>query len=155
MYWQRAVIRSARTNSATQLFDGVSVRFDNAARVCHCDECRLGYGVLVIKGAVEATGKMFHQDRLAFIEPNGATEFVMQGKKDVHIMVLVGLLLPYLTLVWWNFAADNMNNVRQSVKDWSVHYLRFGNINLEGTILRCLVVLQRCQAKLNEVKYWG
>ena len=54
-------------------------------------------------------------------------------------MLLGGEPLPHPTVIWWNFVADNKKALEQAVADWNNRHPRFGDIDLQSSVLKRLV----------------
>lgn len=99
------------------------------------------YGFLVIKGELVINGKRYGQDELVVLSDctNATDTLELSATQGTHIMLLGGEPLPHPTYIWWNFVADNIDDLKRTVSDWNAGHERFGTINLDGTQLRRLV----------------
>lgn len=69
-------------------------------------------------------------------------ELDLWAEAGSHIMLLGGEPLPHPTVIWWNFVANSKEALEQAVEDWNNGHSRFGDINLEGTVLKRLPALR-------------
>ncbi len=118
---------------------GVDVQFDKDTQIDVPITANWEYGVLVLAGSVTIGDATFSADELALIEVNEAGAFSIQATAGTHLMLLGGEPLPHPTLIWWNFIADNVDDLKQAVADWNEYHPRFGEIDLTGTPLTRLV----------------
>lgn len=98
------------------------------------------YGFLIIDGELNINGATYHQDELVVLSDcvNAAESVQLSAKKGTHLMLLGGKPLSHPTIIWWNFVADNVDDLKQAVADWNAGHPRFGDISLDGTDLRRL-----------------
>ena len=98
------------------------------------------YGILVLKGEVKVNGVSYQADELAvlFDCQNTTGKLDLWAAKGTHIMLLGGEPLPHPTVIWWNFVADSVEALEEAVNDWNNGHSRFGDINLEGSVLKRL-----------------
>lgn len=99
------------------------------------------YGILVLKGEIEVNGKRYGADELAVLSDCANADDALQlwAEQGSHIMLLGGEPLPHPTVIWWNFVADGKEALEQAVTDWNNRHPRFGDIDLQDTLLKRLV----------------
>lgn len=90
------------------------------------------YGILVSEGQIESEGKICEQDQLfrfhdSDVENNESIKLV--AKKGTRVMFIGGEPLNNQVLLWWNFVADNKEEIEQSIIDWNNGHERFGNVD--------------------------
>ena len=90
------------------------------------------YGILVSEGQIESEGKICEQDQLfrfhdSDVENNESIRLV--AKKGTRVMFIGGEPLNNQVLLWWNFVADNKEEIEQSIIDWNNGHERFGNVD--------------------------
>lgn len=119
---------------------GVDMQFGGAGEFVIDKQDGFEYGFLVLKGTLKVNGQNYTQDELVVLSDCTADDnAVLWADAGTHLMLLGGEPLPHPTVIWWNFVADNVEDLRTAVKDWNDGHERFGNINLDGTQLRRLV----------------
>lgn len=140
--------RTAPTTQFSPLV-GVDMQFKNAQSFDIDRVPTFEYGILVLKGEVKVNGVSYKADELAvlFDCQNANGELDLWAEAGSHIMLLGGEPLPHPTVIWWNFVANSKEALEKAVEDWNNGHSRFGDINLEGTVLKRLVA-PRVPAKL-------
>lgn len=132
--------RSAPTKQFSPLV-GVDMRFTRTQSFNIERQAHFEYGILVLKGELTVNGTRYGADELAVLSDceNATGELHLSATEGTHLMLLGGEPLPHSTLIWWNFVADSRENLEKAVEDWNNGHSRFGDINLDGTILKRLV----------------
>ena len=120
---------------------GVDMQFKQAQSFNIERQPTFEYGILVLKGEIEVNGKRYGADELAVLSDCANTDDPLQlwAKQGSHIMLLGGEPLSHPTVIWWNFVADGKEALEQAVTDWNNRHPRFGDIDLQGTLLKRLV----------------
>lgn len=130
--------RTAPTTQYSPLV-GVDIQASQSQTLCFPIQSNWEYGILVISGSITASdGTLVQPNELWFI-PQQQHNITFEIAAGSHIMLLGGEPLPHPTLIWWNFAADNREDLCQAVSDWNQGNTRFGaEIDLDGTPLQRL-----------------
>lgn len=149
--WQKDGIRYILTTGQYQGYSapttqfspllGVDMQFDITGKFDIEKQDKFEYGFLVIKGELHINGQVYGQDELAVLSDcaNAQGELELWASEGTHVMLLGGEPLPHPTLIWWNFVGSNAEDLKQAVTDWNNHHERFGDIALDGTVLKRLV----------------
>ena len=90
------------------------------------------YGILVSEGEIESEGKICKQDQLfRFHDSDVANNksIKIAAKKGTRVMFIGGEPLNNQVLLWWNFVADNKEEIEQSIIDWNNGHERFGEVD--------------------------
>ena len=111
---------------------GIDVYFLEDGEVTLNLEPGFEYGILVTEGQIESEGKICEQDQLfrfhdSDVANNKSIKLV--AKKGTRVMFIGGEPLNNQVLLWWNFVADNKEEIEQSIIDWNNGHERFGNID--------------------------
>lgn len=111
---------------------GIDVNFLEDGDVTLNLEPGFEYGVLVTEGQIESEGLIYQQDQLfrfhdADVANNNNIKLV--AKKGTRVMVIGGEPLNNQVLLWWNFVADNKQEIEQSIIDWNNGHERFGEVD--------------------------
>lgn len=111
---------------------GIDVYFLEDGEVTLTLEPGFEYGILVTEGQIESEGKICEQDQLfrfhdSDVANNESIKLV--AKKGTRVMFIGGEPLNNQVLLWWNFVADNKEEIEQSIIDWNNGHERFGNID--------------------------
>lgn len=116
---------------------GVDMQFKQAQVFSIEKQPHFEYGILVLKGELTVNGIKYCADELAVLSDcaNATGELDLFATEGTHLMLLGGEPLPHPTVIWWNFVADTAENLVKAVEDWNNGHARFGDINLDGTIL--------------------
>lgn len=115
---------------------GVDMQFKQAGEFKIDTQAEFEYGFLVLKGTLTINGHSYAQDELVVLsECTQGDDDVLWADAGTHIMLLGGEPLPHPTVIWWNFVADNVDDLRTAVADWNAGHERFGTIDLDGTTL--------------------
>lgn len=86
---------------------------------------------MVVDG-VEYQGQQYEQNQLIrFDDISETTTIKVSGKKGTRFMLLGGEPLNQKVLLWWNFVADNKEDIELAIKDWNNNHPRFGNVDSE------------------------
>lgn len=118
---------------------GIDIKFLADGDVTLTLEPSFEYGVLVIEGEIESEGKICQKDQLfRFHDLDVAhnRHIKLLAKKGTRVMVIGGEPLNNQVLLWWNFVADNKQELEQSVIDWNQGHERFGEV--DSTMKRLL-----------------
>ncbi|MDG2939242.1 pirin family protein [Bisgaard Taxon 10/6] len=120
---------------------GVDMQFKQAQSFNIERQPTFEYGILVLKGEIEVNGKGYGADELVVLSDcaNADDGLQLWAEQGSHIMLLGGEPLPHPTVIWWNFVADGKEALEQAVTDWNNRHPRFGDIDLQGTLLKRLV----------------
>lgn len=111
---------------------GVDVHFLHDSEVNLTLQSGFEYGILVVVGELEFAGKRYQQDELIrFDEVDITRQDCMQisAQQGTRIMFLGGEPLNQKVLLWWNFVADNKEELEQSIIDWNNQHPRFGTVH--------------------------
>lgn len=111
---------------------GIDVNFLENGDVTLNLEPGFEYGVLVTEGQIESEDMICKQDQLfrfhdTDVANNNSIKLV--AKKGTRVMVIGGEPLKNRVLLWWNFVADNKQEIEQSIIDWNNGHERFGEVN--------------------------
>lgn len=111
---------------------GIDVYFLEDGEVTLNLELGFEYGILVTEGQIESEGKICEQDQLfrfhdSDVANNKSIKLV--AKKGTRVMFIGGEPLNNQVLLWWNFVADNKEEIEQSIIDWNNGHERFGNVD--------------------------
>ena len=90
------------------------------------------HGILVVVGELEFKGKTYQQDELIRFDEADITDkrnVEISAKKGTRVMFLGGEPLNNKVLLWWNFVADNKEEIEQSIIDWNNGHERFGEVD--------------------------
>ncbi len=120
---------------------GVDMRFDVSGSFEIDEQDGFEYGFLVIEGELRINGQSYVQDELAVLSDcqNADDQLELWASEGTHLMLLGGEPLPHPTVIWWNFVASDVDDLKQAVSDWNLGHARFGDIALDGTSLQRLV----------------
>jgi len=115
---------------------GIDVNFLEDGEVTLHLESGFEYGILVTEGQIESEGNICEKDQLfRFHDADiaGRHYIKLVAKKGTRIMFIGGEPLNNQVLLWWNFVADNKQEIEQSISDWNNGHERFGEVdsNLE------------------------
>lgn len=111
---------------------GIDVYFLEDGEVTLNLELGFEYGILVTEGQIESEGKICEQDQLfRFYDSDVANNksIKLVAKKGTRVMFIGGEPLNNQVLLWWNFVADNKEEIEQSVIDWNNGHKRFGSVD--------------------------
>ncbi|MEN6669323.1 pirin family protein [Psychrobacter sp. B38] len=111
---------------------GIDVNFLADGEVTLNLEPNFEYGLLVIEGKVESEGSTCEKDQLfRFYDSDIAhsSGIKLAAKKGTRLMVIGGEPLNNKVLLWWNFVADNKQELEQSIIDWNNGHKRFGEVD--------------------------
>ena len=90
------------------------------------------YGILMVVDGIEYQGKKYEQNQMIrFDDVSQKTLISVKGTKGARFMLLGGEPLNQKVLLWWNFVADNKQDIEQAITDWNNHHPRFGNVDSE------------------------
>ncbi|WP_372815777.1 pirin family protein [Psychrobacter sp.] len=111
---------------------GIDVYFTEDGEVTLTLEPSFEYGILVSEGEIESEGNICKQDQLfrfhdSDVANNKSIKLV--AKKGTRVMFIGGEPLNNQVLLWWNFVADNKEEIEQSIIDWNNGHERFGNVD--------------------------
>ena len=111
---------------------GIDVYFLEDGEVTLNLEPGFEYGILVTEGQIESEGKICEQDQLfrfhdSDVANNESIKLV--ARKGTRVMFIGGEPLNNQVLLWWNFVADNKEEIEQSIIDWNNGHERFGNVD--------------------------
>lgn len=111
---------------------GIDVHFIQDGQVSLSLEPGFEYGILVVTGELGFAKQHYQQDELIRFDDadiiNGESVQIF-AKKGTRVMFLGGKPLDQKVLLWWNFVADNKDEIKQSVIDWNNAHPRFGNVD--------------------------
>lgn len=84
------------------------------------------YGVPVTISKVNPQDQLlrFHDTDVANKE-----SIKLVAKKGTRVMFIGGEPLNNQVLLWWNFVADNKEEIELAIKDWNNGHERFGNVD--------------------------
>lgn len=111
---------------------GIDVRFLEDSDVTLNLEHGFEYGILVTEGQIESEGKVCEKDQLfRFHDSDVANNrsIRLSAKKGTRLMFIGGEPLNNKVLLWWNFVADNKQELEQSIIDWNNGHERFGEVD--------------------------
>ena len=111
---------------------GIDVYWQEDGEVMLTLESGFEYGILVNEGEIESEGKVCPQDQLLrFHDTDVANNesIKLVAKKGTRVMFIGGEPLNNQVLLWWNFVADNKEEIELAIKDWNNGHERFGNVD--------------------------
>lgn len=111
---------------------GIDVNFLEDGDVTLTLEPGFEYGVLVTEGQIESEGKMCEKDQLFRFHDSdvaNSRSIKLVAKKGTRVMFIGGEPLNNKVLLWWNFVADNKQELEQSIIDWNNGHERFGEVD--------------------------
>lgn len=111
---------------------GLDVHLVEDTEVSLTLEPGMQYGILMVVDGVEYQGQKYEQNQLIrFDEVEQKTTINVKGTKGTRFMLLGGEPLNQKVLLWWNFVADNKQDIEQAITDWNNHHPRFGDVDSE------------------------
>lgn len=111
---------------------GIDVHFLEDGDVTLNLEASFEYGILVVVGTLESEGQVYKKDQLLRFhrtDVSNDTTITLVAKKGTRLMFIGGEPLSNQVLLWWNFVADNKEELKQSVIDWNNGHERFGEVD--------------------------
>ncbi|WP_352287594.1 pirin family protein [Psychrobacter sp. GW64-MNA-CIBAN-0177] len=111
---------------------GIDVNFTQDGDVTLNLEPDFEYGILVLEGEIESEGNVCEQNQLfRFHDTDVASNSRIKliAKKGTRLMFIGGEPLNNQVLLWWNFVADNKQELEQSIIDWNNGHERFGEVD--------------------------
>lgn len=134
--------RQAETLQYSKLL-GLDIQVSTAQTLQLEQQKGFEYGILVLRGRVEFDGEEYHPNELISLSncerDNTTNTISLIADADSHFMLIGGEALLHPTVIWWNFIDRDHAGLRQSVEDWNNHHHRFGDIQLDGTLLERLI----------------
>ena len=111
---------------------GIDVHFLEDGDIPLNLESSFEYGILVVAGELESEGQVYKKDQLLRFyrtDVTNHTTITLVAKKGTRLMFIGGEPLSNQVLLWWNFVADNKEELKQSVIDWNNGHERFGEVD--------------------------
>ncbi|WP_435979445.1 pirin family protein [Psychrobacter sp. DM4] len=111
---------------------GIDVYWQEDGEVTLTLESGFEYGILVNEGEIESEGNLCPQDQLLrFYDHDVANNesIKLVAKKGTRVMFIGGEPLNNQVLLWWNFVADNKEEIELAIKDWNNGHERFGDVD--------------------------
>lgn len=111
---------------------GIDVHFLEDGDVTLNLEASFEYGILVVVGTLESEGQVYKKDQLLRFhrtDVSNDTTITLVANKGTRLMFIGGEPLSNQVLLWWNFVADNKEELKQSVIDWNNGHERFGEVD--------------------------
>ena len=95
---------------------GIDVHFLEDGDVTLNLEASFEYGILVVVGALESEGQVYKKDQLLRFhrtDVSNDTTITLVANKGTRLMFIGGEPLNNQVLLWWNFVADNKEELKQ------------------------------------------
>lgn len=111
---------------------GIDVHFLEDGDVTLNLKASFEYGILVIVGELESEGNVYQKNQLLRFhraDVANSNNIKLVAKKGTHLMFIGGEPLSNDVLLWWNFVADNKEELKQSISDWNNGHERFGKVD--------------------------
>ena len=111
---------------------GIDAYFSEDSEVTFTLESGFEYGILVTEGEIESEGQVCAQDELFRFHDSDVANHAsikLLAKKGTRVMFIGGEPLNNQVLLWWNFVADNKQEIEQSIMDWNNGHERFGEVD--------------------------
>nr|MBP7880007.1 pirin family protein [Acinetobacter sp.] len=101
---------------------------------------------MALEGTACVNGHELNIDNMVVLE-KGLTEISVELTKGHRVLLIGGEPFESPILLWWNFVARTMDDLKQARQDWVNHDARFGEIaDYQGKRLEAPVLPDQMRA---------
>ncbi|EXB04866.1 pirin family protein, partial [Acinetobacter baumannii] len=85
------------------------------------------YGFMALDGVAHVNGHELTADNMVVLD-TGLNEIEIEVKKGNRVLLIGGEPFETPILLWWNFVAHTMDDLKEAREQWVNHDVRFGEI---------------------------